>query len=359
MEDVSVFEKYAASNRGLATGVAFGRFMQALIAADGDSGGAKQFVAATRWSNKAQLIEALDATLRIKAGVAAMGTGDLPLWPVVDDFLALLRPASIALQMQGFMHACPFGAALYSTLSGAGGATLAEGAAIPLSALAFEQPWVLRNRKVGAMTTHTQDAARIMTVSASKAIAVDITNAAAAAENTAFASPWVSSSVFNGAPQLSISGTAGSNVVSDLKALFGLVAGAWRVGTHLIMSVHDALFLAGLTGTNGSPLFPNIGPMGGTLWGVPVLVNAALENSAVSPPSRYIGLVDAQSVFYADDKQVDLQVSTQATLQMDSAPSMPAQQVGMFGASMIATKSVRYMGWYARPGSTAFLVTAY
>jgi hypothetical protein len=93
-----------------------------------------------------------------------------------------------------------------------------------------------------------------------------------------------------------------------------------------------------------------------TLFGVPLIL------SANSP--QQITLVDAAHVLYSDTGGVDLSISTQAAIQMDSAHTDPAVAATVFVAlyqrNLWAVKVLRWIAWLrALSGSVAHMMVAY
>jgi hypothetical protein len=67
---------------------------------------------------------------------------------------------------------------------------------------------------------------------------------------------------------------------------------------------------AGIAGTQA---VPSTSVTGGTLQGVPVIVSA-------SAPAGTLTLIDAAAVLLADDGEIDISVSSEANVMLDSAP---------------------------------------
>ena len=78
-----------------------------------------------------------------------------------------------------------------------------------------------------------------------------------------------------------------------------------------------------LLATNGNQLFPGMTPLGGEMLGLPALVSRAVPNVGGSPATDSLLLIDAAQIA-ADAAQIEIDMSNQAALAMDSAPGMNA-----------------------------------
>ena len=96
-----------------------------------------------------------------------------------------------------------------------------------------------------------------------------------------------------------------------------------------ITSLRGGAYLASLRGSDGAPMFPNVGPLGGNIWGIPILTAHAAGN-------RFIWL-DAAALAVADGG-LETSVSQQAAVQMDDSPTPGAVQL-VSGWQTIATFS--------------------
>ena len=210
---------------------------------------------------------------------------------------------------------------------------------------------------IAAITVVTQEVLEDTSNEAQLAITDDLAAAVAAAENLSFISPNESGSVLDGAPTFASTGSALANVDADLRSLVALVPGADRPGAPFVMRKTTATYLATLRGSGGAAAYPDIGPQGGALLKVPVLVSQAAEY-ADSPPTGFIGLLNPSAILW-NEGDVILSSSTNAGLVMDDDPDSSALPVSMFQANAVALKAVRRAAWYAKPGAGAYFTVAY
>ena len=257
-----------------------GRFLQALAIGKGEAGNALAFADEQRqWLDRAQIVGAL------KSAVSPIDTGDYPgALAVADSFLAAMRDASIPLRLQG-LRRVPMLTRIFVDTSGVLAAQVAEGQPIPV----LQGNWTsttLTLRKFCGVVVQTDELLRLLSPVATAAIVDDLAQATAEAENDAFLNADVPGSVLYGQSGLNAAGSALANVDSDLKLLIAAVRGASDPNATFIMSKGTASYLGTLRGTGGAAAFPDIGPSGGRLLGLQVLISTAAEDA--DSPSLHI-----------------------------------------------------------------------
>lgn len=104
----------------------------------------------------------------------------------------------------------------------------------------------------------------------------------------------------------------------------------------------------------GQPEFPGLGAEGGTFMGLPVLVSEVVPADS---NGSIIVLVKQSEILIADEGGVTIDVSREASLQMDSAPtSGAAQLVSLFQQNMLAVRAERMVTWRKRrPQAVAYI----
>ena len=136
------------------------------------------------------------------------------------------------------------------------------------------------------------------------------------------------------------------DIAAFLKELVGdnlSVAGSFWVMPEIV-----AIDLAMATNEVGAPAFPGITPTGGTLAGIPVFT------------SQYVGanvvmLIKGDEIFLGDEGGIQVSVSDQATLQMDSDPTQSSigtptatAGVSMWQTNSLAVRVERFVNWQKR-----------
>lgn len=103
-----------------------------------------------------------------------------------------------------------------------------------------------------------------------------------------------------------------------------------------ITSPRGAMYLSSLR-DGGTRLFPNVGPLGGDIDGVPVITSPAGDNLLI--------LIDAASLAVVDDG-LTVDRSTASAVQLDTAPSTGAAALlSAFQNNLVFLKFVRYISW--------------
>jgi Phage capsid family len=108
----------------------------------------------------------------------------------------------------------------------------------------------------------------------------------------------------------------------------------------------------------GQTIYPSINPeQGGTLLGYPVVASENIPATGGSPTDGYpLIFVVADEILLADDGQVTIDASREASLQMDSAPDSPptasTNMLSLWQLNQIGLKAERFITW-ARRRSTA------
>lgn len=337
-------------------GSAFVRHAIALAVVGGNRYEAAQY-AKSRWPDhtEVQALITTDVDQLIKAAVAAGTTTDAtwagPLavvTPLQNEFLELLRPATLLGKLQGLRNV-PFNISLPAVTSGGSVAWVGQGNAKPVSALALSTV-TLDFAKAAGIVVLTQELTKLSTPSAEAVVRdtmidtmrvfmdtqfVDSTVAAVAGVNPA--------SVTNGVTGFAASGTTEAAARTDLRALVKSFATNLLPlgGVVLLMSEDVAFVLGTMVNAVGAPAFPGITINGGNILGIPVITSNVVGNQIVA--------VHAPSVLYADDGQTAIDVSREATVQMDSAPDNPTTSatvlVSLWQRNLIGLRFERYMNW--------------
>jgi hypothetical protein len=110
----------------------------------------------------------------------------------------------------------------------------------------------------------------------------------------------------------------------------------------------------------GQPEFPGIGMNGGVLFGLPVIVS---EYVTTDSDGAIVALVNASDIYLADDGDVNVDMSTEASLQMDNAPShnsttpTAAQLVSLWQTNSVGFRAERTVNWARRRASAVAYLT--
>ena len=119
------------------------------------------------------------------------------------------------------------------------------------------------------------------------------------------------------------------------------------------MSATKALALSLLRNALGQPEFPDINMNGGMLEGIPVITSQYIGELAHTGGEIMV-LVNASDVWLADDGQVTVDASREASIEMvdlpteDASGGVAAAMVSMWQTNSIAVRCERYINWAKR-----------
>jgi HK97 family phage major capsid protein len=169
-------------------------------------------------------------------------------------------------------------------------------------------------------------------------------------------------SITYGVTPVASSGNTEASIRTDIASVFApwIAANLSPANGVWIMSATTALSLSLMVNALGQPVFPGLNMSGGTFQGLPVIVS---ENSGMTDGStdgHIVILANANEILVADDGQVTIDVSTEASVQMDSAPDNPASASTVFRSlwqtNSIGIRAERYINWTkARAASVQYL----
>lgn len=331
-------------------GSAFVRSAIALLNTKSGSRAEAIAYARDRWAD-----QAADVELLLKAAVAAGNTTDAtwagPLavaQPLVNEFLELLRPATLIGKIPNFRQV-PFNVSVPSQTAGGTYQWVGQGAPKPVGALAFSAV-TLGIAKAAGIIVLTEELVRISSPSAETTVRQDMTAGMAQYLDTQFIDPSVAAvanvspgSVTNGTTPITTAGTSPDNARTDLKALVAafVTANLSTANAVFVMSEANAFALGSSMNALGQPLFPGMGAQGGTIFGIPVITSQSAGTT--------VALIDARGILMADDGGLTIDVSREASVQMDSAPTDPPTAttvfVSLWQANLVGLKAERYMNW--------------
>jgi hypothetical protein len=109
----------------------------------------------------------------------------------------------------------------------------------------------------------------------------------------------------------------------------------------------------------GGKEFDGISMMGGTFEGLPVIVSEYLVTDS---NGHYVVLVNASDVWLADDGNVVIDASREASLQMldnptnNSATGTATTMVSMFQTNSVAIRAERWINWKKRRSAAATII---
>ena len=342
---------------------AFIRYCQAIALGRGNILQAVEY--AKQWHDSTPEVE-----LVLKAAVAAGTTTDAtwagplaPITPLANEFIALLRPATILGKVPGFVQV-PFNVSVAAQTGGGSYSWVGQGAPKPVGKLAFSTV-TLGITKCAGIIVITLELARNSSPSAETVIRNDMIAGIAAFLDSEFIDPAKAAvagvspgSVTNAVTPITTAGTSPANARTDIQALANAmtIAGISTAGAVVILSETNALALSNALNPLGQPLFPNMAPGGGTILGYQAIPSQSAGTT--------VALVQPSAILYADDGGVTIDASQEASLQMDSAPmAVPDATVVMTSLwqnNLVGLRAERFINWKkARAGVVQYTVATY
>lgn len=173
-------------------------------------------------------------------------------------------------------------------------------------------------------------------------------------------------SITNGVTATTATGTAYANVAADFGTAMGNFDAA-RIDTSnlvVVMGSRAARRLSLMLNSLGQRLFPDMTNTGGSFLGYPVIVSGNVDYTEDSPAEGdNIIFLKPDDILVADDGGVDIAISREAAVQMDSAPDDPASAstvlISAFQHNLVLIRAERYVNWLkARDASVQYIKAA-
>ena len=325
-------------------GAAFIRALCAMAQAKGDSMRAQAI--ATRWKDSTPEVE-----LYLKAAVAAGTTTDAT-WAgalvtvnnVQNEFLELLRPATILGKIPGLFNV-PFNSSIPIQTGGGTFGWVGQGAPKPVTSLAFSAV-TLGIAKVSGIVVLTEELIKLSSPNAESVVRTSMVNDIAKFLDQQFIDPAVAE-VTNVSPASITNGTtpivSSGDILEDIQALVATFTAANMPleGITLIMSATNAFTLGMVRTTDGSVMFPGMSATGGAISGINIVTSNTAGTNVIMLQPKY--------VLYADDGAVTIDVSREASVQMNDAPDNPATATtvytNFFQNNLVGLRAERFVNW--------------
>lgn len=288
---------------------------------------------------------------------------------LTSEFIEFLRPQTIIGRIDGFTRV-PFNVRIGTQTSGGSGYWVGELRAKPLTFWGTSAQ-TLRWHKVANIAVISQELARFSNPSAEAYVRDELARACRERLDIDFIDPDKAAvsnvspaSITNGLTQLNSTATTTLQNVLDELALMMAQFGGWNiVPTHWIMPNNVAMKLSTMLTSLGQPAFPQITSQGGTLLGLPVITSQYLISG--TPSNNLVILLSAPEILLADDGGFTIDVSREASLEMNDAPTMSGGSLGsptgatgsvvvsMFQINAMALRCERFITWLRRRGTTS------
>jgi len=351
-------------------GIKMARYAMSLLRAKGNLNDALSIIQ----NNKGWMDTTPELATVMKAAVAAGDTTTagwaaelVYLNNLASEFIEFLRPQTILGKMPNLTRV-PFNVRIAGQNAGSSAFWVGQGQPVPVSKLGTMSV-NLGIAKAAGLVAIDDELVRSSSPSAEMMVRNDLGKAIAQFLDVQFLDPDIAAvtnvspaSILNGVTPVAASGTDSAALRTDVQALFDgfLVANLDPSQAVWIMTPTQALALSLILNPLGQRTYPDINVMGGVLFGLPVITSMSAKLVGSPTVGNLIALVNAPEVLMADDGQVTISASQEASIQMLDNPTnestggtVATSMVSMFQTSAMAIKAVRYINWTKRRATAA------
>ena len=267
---------------------------------------------------------------------------------LANEFVELLRAETIVDKLASFMRAAPFNATIPGMATGAIAAWVGEGAAKPATNPTFNTVEI-KHHKLAGIVVRTDDLLKLSSPSTDQMLLDDLVDASATLIDTTFMDDAVQTAtrpagVLNGATKVVATGITAAAYDADLATLTDsfIDKNLSLTGAHYVMSATRASAMGRLRDALGNRFYPDManGPGAKSLDGTPVIES---ENAGA-----VIALVKPSELYLADDGEVEVAFSDQATIDMGATTL-----VNLWQQNMTAIRAERHITWAPRRTTAA------
>jgi HK97 family phage major capsid protein len=348
-------------------GTAFARMCMAMAAGKGDS--YKTMQHAKQWHDSTPEVEAMVEHMWQTKAAVAVGTttdstwaGPLVVTQPLNEFLELLRPRTLLGQIPG-LRQVPFNVSVPTQTTGGTYGWVGQNKPKPVTKADYSTVSVPFAKAAGIIVI-SEELAVLSTPSAEGLIREEMIAGMAQFLDTQFTDPAVTAvanvspaAITVGASTAAASGATAAAARADLAASVAVFTAANipLSGSVWLMNDSNAFGISMSMNALGQPLFPGMTAQGGTLFGMPVVVSNNVSNRIV--------LVHAPSILFADEGGVRIDVSREATIQLDSAPTDTVDATTFYHSlwqrNLIGLKAERMITWIrARTAAVRYITSA-
>ena len=274
--------------------------------------------------------------------------------PFPDAFVALQRPRTLLGQIPG-LREVPANVSVSAQTTGGVYGWVGQGAGAPATKADYTTVTVPA-AKVGGIITVSEALAELGTPSAINALREEMIDGSAEFMNTQFVDPANAgvtnvspASITNGAGTTASAGTSQANANTDMQVLITQFYAANPDAENAVILMTPANAVAVARATNQQTL----GARGGSIWGIPVIVSGSVG-------ARLI-MLDARQILVADDGGLNVDVSKNAAVQLDSSPTDPTTAatvlLSYFQLNLVGLKITRFVSWKRVRTSAVYFIS--
>jgi hypothetical protein len=289
------------------------------------------------------------------------------------DFVAYLRPMTILGKFGAngipSLRRVPFRTPLVSQIGGGAGYWVGEGRAKPLTSFDFSRT-TLEPLKVANIAIITMELLRDSSPNAEVLVRDGLAEALRDRLDRDFVDPNNAGtagikppSIANGVTPIVSTGTDAAGVRTDVAAVMNAFIAANNPPTSgvWLMPSSIALQLSLMQNALGQPEFPGISLNGGTFFGLPVIASEYMPHESTG---AVVELVNAGDIYLADEGGINVDMSTEASVEMSDAPvanSIPptpaTSMVSLWQTNSVGLRAERTINWKRRRTSGVQVLT--
>lgn len=313
-----------------------------------------------QWGNTPEVETLLRAAVDIGTTTDSDWAAPLVNNTLSNEFIELVRAEAVMGRINGFRRV-PFNISFPRQTGAASAGWVGEGLSKPVSRPSFDRvthPWA----KMAGICVFTNELMRFSNPAIEAMVRDDLREAIVTLEDTTFLDNTAASAtrpaglqnIIPAGNEMASTGGTVAQITADLSAMIQLATADGNVlnNPHWIMSPRSAAYL-GLVRTT-QDLFAFREEMGrGTLLGIPVVVSSRVPVNLGAGAETFIALVSAGDIMVSDDGDTSIDTSTEASIQMDSAPATPPTPlVSFWQQNLVGVKAERFKYWSARRTTT-------
>lgn len=359
--------------RNLPKGVAFARFAMSLAASKGNlyeaANDAKQ-----RWGDTPEIAEMLKNYKNISDALeqkTAVAVGDTTTsgWAsqlvvaqnMVSEFVELLRPQTIIGRLPPFRNV-PFNIAVPRETAGSSVGWVGQKKPAKVTRLTLDSI-SLGMSKISGIIVLSQELVRASSPSAQALCRDDMIAATAQFMDEQLVDPTVAAvanvspaSLTNGVTDVASSGETIAAIDEDVRQVMQamITANISLANCAWAMNPRTALSLSLKRTAQDVLAYPGVTATGGTFKGLPVVTSNSVKIATDTHSTTNLILLAPGEVLMADDGGVSLDVSTEASVELDDSPTTGAATlVSLWQHGLVGLRAQRAINWLKRRAAAA------
>lgn len=288
---------------------------------------------------------------------------------IAADFAEYLRPSTIIGKFGTggipALRQVPFRKPLILGTGGGTGYWVGEASPKPMTAFDFDRS-TLDPLKCATIAVLSMENIRDSSPSSDMIVRDELRRVLVQLQDVAFIDPTNAgtanvkpASVTNGTYAIPASSYTDENdVIQDVRSLVQVFINQNNPANQAVLLMEEGTAMAaGLILTSlGNRAFPGLGMRGGMLLDLPVITSESV-------PSGIVAIVNASDIFFGDDGDITVDMSTEASLEMKSvptqdptAPGTGASLVSLWQNNLVGFRAERTVNWKRRrPRAAAYL----